>query len=126
MMAFGSGIVTPKTGIALQNRGACFVTDPGHPNCIGPASGRCTPSFPAMVQKDGKIDMSFGVMGGDYQPMGHVTVAVNRYVYGMDPQEAIDLPRYFPKAAKFWWKHGVPAAVLAGLAAKGHRIVAAR
>jgi gamma-glutamyltranspeptidase / glutathione hydrolase len=95
---FGSCIVTPKTGIALQNRGACFVTDPKHPNCIGPGKRPLHTIIPAMVKKNGKIDMSYGVMGGDYQPMGHMTVAVNRYIYGMDPQEAIDWPRYFPKA----------------------------
>ena len=50
-----------------------------------------------MARKDGKIDMSFGVMGGDFQPMGQVNVVVNRYVYGMDPQAALDFPRLFPQ-----------------------------
>jgi gamma-glutamyltranspeptidase / glutathione hydrolase len=68
------------------------------------------------------IDMSYGVMGGDYQPMGHMTVAVNRYIYGMDPQEAIDWPRYFPKAGKVQVESGVSDAVLTSLAAKGHVI----
>ena len=48
-----------------------------------------------MARKDGKIDMSFGVMGGDFQPMGQVNVVVNRYIYGMDPQAALDFPRLF-------------------------------
>ena len=59
-------------------------------------------------------------MGGDYQPMGHLTVAVNAYVYGMDPQEAIDWARYFPKAGKVMVEGGVPEAVREGLAARGH------
>ncbi len=117
---FGSCVVTEKTGIALQNRGACFVTDPLHPNCIAPGKRPLHTIIPAMVKKDGLVDMSYGVMGGDYQPMGHMTVAVNRYVYGMDPQEAIDWARYFPKAGKVQVEGGVPAHVQEGLAALGH------
>lgn len=121
---FGSCIVTPKTGIALQNRGACFVTDPAHPNCIAPGKRPLHTIIPAMAKRNGQIDMSFGVMGGDYQPMGHMTVAVNRYIYGMDPQEAIDWPRYFPRAGEVLAESGVPQAARAGLAARGHRVVA--
>ena len=69
--------------------------------------------------------MSFGVMGGDYQPMGHLCVAVNRYVYGMDPQEAIDLPRYFPKGGEVLVESGVPEAAQAGLRDRGHALVPA-
>ncbi|WP_421693270.1 gamma-glutamyltransferase [Aestuariivirga sp.] len=119
---FGSCVVTPKTGIALQNRGGCFVTDPAHPNCIGPGKRPLHTIIPAMVKKDGLVDMSYGVMGGDYQPMGHVTVAVNRYVYGMNPQEAIDWARYFPASGKVQVEGGVPIHVCEGLIAKGHRL----
>ena len=69
--------------------------------------------------------MSFGVMGGDFQPMGHVNVTVNRYVYGMDPQAALDFPRLFPRGQDVLVESTVPASVLAALAVKGHRIVAA-
>ena len=119
---FGSGIVTPRTGIALQNRGAGFVTDPGHPNCIGPGKRPLHTIIPAMTTSEGRVDMSFGVMGGDYQPMGHMTVAVNRYIYGMDPQEAIDWPRYMPKGADVLVEQGISLAERQGLAGKGHRI----
>ncbi len=122
---FGSGIVTPKTGIALQNRGSDFVTTPGHPNCIGPGKRPRHTIIPAMVRKDGVVDMSYGVMGGDYQPMGHVTVAVNRYVYDMDPQEAIDGPRYVPSGGEVLVEDGVLEAARAGLVRKGHRVVPA-
>lgn len=120
---FGAGIVTPETGFALQNRGACFVTAPGHPNCIGSAKRPLHTIIPAMARKDGQIDMSFGVMGGDYQPMGHLTVAVNRYIYAMDPQQALDWPRYFPKDCKVLIEEGVPDWARRGLAAKGHQLM---
>jgi gamma-glutamyltranspeptidase/glutathione hydrolase len=76
-----------------------------------------------MVRKDGLVDMAFGVMGGDYQPMGHMTVAVNRYVYGMDLQDAIDWPRYFPRAGQLVVEDGVDGAVRQALAGKGHQLV---
>lgn len=117
---FGSAIVTPRTGISLQNRGACFVANPTHPNCIGPGKRPLHTIIPAMARKDGLIDMSFGVMGGDYQPMGQMCVAVNCYVHGMDPQEAIDRPRYFPKAGKVLVESGVAETVREGLRARGH------
>jgi gamma-glutamyltranspeptidase/glutathione hydrolase len=120
--SFGSGVVTPKTGIVLQNRGACFVTAPGHPNCIGPGKRPLHTIIPAMVRRDGRIAMSFGVMGGAFQPMGHVTVMLNRYLYGMDPQAALDFPRVFPQAGSVLIEDAVPAAIAAGLAAKGHRL----
>ena len=122
---FGAAVVTPETGIALQNRGAGFVTDPGHPNCIGPGKRPLHTIIPAMATRDGRIDMSFGVMGGDYQPMGHMTVAVNRYVYGMDPQDAIGWPRYVPKGAEVWVETGITASQRQGLAGKGHRLAGA-
>jgi gamma-glutamyltranspeptidase/glutathione hydrolase len=120
--AFGSGIVTPQTGIALQNRGSCFVTDPSHPNCIGPAKRPLHTIIPAMSKLDRRVDMSFGVMGGDYQPTGHVAVAVNRYIYGMDPQEAIDWPRLMPRQGEVLVEDGIPAATRTGLEARGHAL----
>jgi gamma-glutamyltranspeptidase/glutathione hydrolase len=99
------------------------VTDPTHPNCIGPGKRPLHTIIPAMVKKDGRIDMSYGVMGGDYQPMGHVSVAVNHYVYGMDPQEAIDFPRYFPEDGKLLAESAMDPELCAGLAALGHEVV---
>ncbi|MGB7206043.1 MAG: gamma-glutamyltransferase [Anderseniella sp.] len=117
---FGSGIVTPKTGIILQNRGAGFSAVPGHPNCIGPGKRPLHTIIPAMVREKGKVVQSFGVMGGAYQPMGHVAMMVNRYVYGMDPQEALDFPRSFHEDGKLGIEQGVPANVAEGLRALGH------
>jgi gamma-glutamyltranspeptidase / glutathione hydrolase len=120
---FGSGITTPKTGITLQNRGCGFVTTPGHPNCIGPSKRPFHTIIPAMARKDGKVAMAFGVMGGSFQPSGHVTVAVNRYIHGMDPQEALDFPRVFTEAGIVAIEKGVHATVVEQLAGMGHAIV---
>lgn len=122
---FGAGIVTPKSGITLQNRGKGFTTKLGHPNCIAPSKRPLHTLIPAMAKKDGKIDMSFGVMGGDFQPMGQVNVVVNRYIYGMDPQAALDFPRLFPQGQIVLVENTISAPVIADLTAKGHHIVAA-
>ncbi len=92
--AFGSGVVVPGTGIILQNRGAMFSLVPKHPNVI---EGRKRPYhtiIPAMVYKDGKPWLSYGVMGGDMQPQGHVQVLLNMIEFGMDPQQAGEAPRF--------------------------------
>ncbi|QIG48182.1 gamma-glutamyltransferase family protein [Nordella sp. HKS 07] len=123
--AFGSGIVTPKSGIALQNRGANFVTDLKHPNCIGPGKRPLHTIIPAMVRAKGLIDMSFGVMGGSFQPMGHVGVMLNRYVYGLDVQETLDLPRAFPDQGRVEIEAGCDEALRRGLAALGHDVAQA-
>jgi gamma-glutamyltranspeptidase/glutathione hydrolase len=93
--AFGSKVVTPRSGIALQNRGACFTLEKGHPNEIGPSKRPLHTIIPAMACKDGMPAVSFGVMGGAYQPMGHAHVFSNLVDHGMDPQAAIDHPRLF-------------------------------
>ena len=119
---FGSGIVTPETGVTLQNRGKGFVTDPAHPNCIAPGKRPLHTIIPAMAMKDGLVEMPFGVMGGNYQPMGHVAMMINRFVYGMDPQAAIDLPRAFHDKGVLGIEDGISDAVAAELAALGHKI----
>ncbi|MEM8798371.1 MAG: gamma-glutamyltransferase [Pseudomonadota bacterium] len=92
---FGSGIVTEKTGILFQNRGGGFVVKPGHPNTIEGGKRPLHTIIPAMALKGGKVTHSFGVMGGQYQPVGHTHVVANMVDYGMDPQEALDAPRVF-------------------------------
>lgn len=119
---FGSGIVTGKTGIVLHNRGKGFVTDPRHPNCIAPGKRPLHTLVPAMVTKEGKPLMAFGVMGAHFQPMGHVYIMSNMFEYGMDAQSAIDTPRVFFEGDSLLAEESVPAEVVKGLQGMGHKV----
>jgi gamma-glutamyltranspeptidase/glutathione hydrolase len=131
---FGSGIVPPGTGFALQNRGSLFHLDPDHANRLEPEKRPFHTIIPAFVTDGGRPVFSFGVMGGDMQPQGHVQILINRLDLGMDVQAAGDALR---------WRHvgsstptgermrdgglvqlesGFPQSTLDGLRAKGHRI----
>ncbi len=96
--SFGVGICTEKTGIMLTNRGACFTLEPDHPNTFGRGKRPMHTIIPALAMRNGRCDMSFGVMGAHYQPMGHVQIILNMLDYGMDVQQAIDAPRDSPVA----------------------------
>ena len=109
----------------LNNRGACFVVDPAHPNTLGPDKRPMHTIIPALAMKDGRCDMSFGVMGAHYQPMGHVTFATNIVDFGMDLQSAIDAPRAFFEGELTLVERGVPAATVEGLKALGHQVMTA-
>jgi len=91
---FGSGVVVPGTGVVLQNRGAGFTMEEGHPNRIGPSKRPFHTIIPAFVTREGAPWLSFGVMGGSMQPQGHVQVLLNMIEFEMDPQEAIDAARF--------------------------------
>jgi gamma-glutamyltranspeptidase / glutathione hydrolase len=94
-MGFGSGVVAGDTGIALQNRGAGFTLDPGHPNAYAPGKRPFHTIIPAMVTRgDGTLRAVLGVMGGHMQPQGHLQVIANMVAYGMDAQHALDAPRF--------------------------------
>src|SRR4029079_5229794 len=92
--SFGSGIVAGDTGIMLHNRGTGFSLDPNHPNKLEPGKRPFHTIISAMGFKEGKLLMSFGVMGGAIQPQGHVQVLVNLIDRGMIVQQAIEAPRY--------------------------------
>ena len=87
---FGSGIVIPGTGIAMQNRGRGFVIERGHPNCTGGGKRPYHTIIPGFVTRDGQPVLSFGVMGGHHQPQGHVQMMVRLFDYGQNPQAAAD------------------------------------
>jgi gamma-glutamyltranspeptidase / glutathione hydrolase len=123
--SFGLGICTEKTGIMLTNRGACFTLEPGHPNAFGPNKRPMHTIIPALAMRNGRCDMSFGVMGAHYQPMGHAQIILNMLDYGMDVQQAIDAPRFFFEGEKTDVEHGTPAATITGLKARGHDVVTA-
>jgi gamma-glutamyltranspeptidase/glutathione hydrolase len=121
--SFGVGICTEKTGIMLTNRGACFTLDPDHPNTFGPGKRPMHTIIPALAMRDGRCDMSFGVMGAHYQPMGHVQIVLNMLDYGMDVQQAIDCPRFFFEGEQTVVEHGTSAGTIEGLKACGHDVV---
>jgi gamma-glutamyltranspeptidase/glutathione hydrolase len=93
-MGFGSGVVVPGTGISLQNRGHSFNTSPRHPNCVAPNKRPFHTIIPGFLTRDGAPQMSFGVMGGNMQPQGHVQALVRMLSYNQQPQAACDAPRW--------------------------------
>ena len=119
--SFGSAIVSNKTGILLQNRGAGFRVQPDHPNCIAPGKRPLHTIIPCLVTKDDRAVMPFGVMGGQYQPVGQVHVVTNMFDYGLDIQEAIDQPRALHYEGIYQLEEGVPADVVEGLKKIGHQ-----
>ena len=93
-MGFGSGIVVEGTGISLQNRGADFSLDPRAANCLRPGKRSYHTIIPGFLMKDDLPVGPFGVMGGYMQPQGHVQVMMNYIDFGLDPQQALDAPRW--------------------------------
>ncbi|MEM9795897.1 MAG: gamma-glutamyltransferase family protein [Pseudomonadota bacterium] len=120
--SFGSGIASEKYGILFQNRGAGFTLERWHPNEIAPSKRPMHTIIPGMLGQGGRITMPFGVMGGAYQPAGHVRFMSNLTDFGMDPQSAIDAPRSFPEGGVLKVERGYSDAVRAELYALGHRV----
>ncbi len=121
--AFGSGVVAGETGVVLQNRGSLFVLKPGHPDEIAPHKRPMHTLVPAMVMKGGRPWLSYGVMGGDMQPQGHVQVLLNLIDFGMNVQEAGEAPRFRHSAAGLALESGVSAEARFALSERGHRLV---
>jgi len=122
-MGFGSGVVVPETGISMQNRGYGFTLDPRHPNCVAPGKRPFHTIIPGFLTRDGAPQMSFGVMGSNMQPQGHLQTLVRMLSYGQQPQAACDAPRWKVNGGMAVdVERTMPRQLAAELAARGHRI----
>jgi gamma-glutamyltranspeptidase/glutathione hydrolase len=132
---FGSGLAPAAVGFALQNRGTLFALDPNHANTLEPHKRPFHTIIPAMVTRNGKPYFTFGVMGGDMQPQGHVQVLCNLIDFGMDVQSAGEAPRIEhigsatptglpeqPDGGTVVAEPGIPTTVLDGLRERGHTV----
>ena len=123
-MGFGSGVVVPGTGVSLQNRGHGFTLDESHPNVVAGGKRPFHTIIPAFLTKDGQPLMSFGVMGGNMQPQGHVQTLVRMLVHGQQPQAACDAPRWkVSTGLAMDVEHTMDPALVQGLRDLGHQMV---
>ncbi|GGL93296.1 gamma-glutamyltransferase [Deinococcus aerolatus] len=124
-MGFGSGVVVPGTGIALQNRGHNFSLEAGHPNVLAPRKRSYHTIIPGFLTRQDGVPMGpFGVMGGFMQPQGHLQVTVNTVKYGMNPQQALDAPRWqWTGKTTVEVEHELGGAAARALQARGHNVV---
>jgi gamma-glutamyltranspeptidase/glutathione hydrolase len=122
-MGFGSGVVVPGYGLAMQNRGHAFSLDPQSANVVAPGKRPFHTIIPAFLTKDGHPQMSFGVMGTNMQPQGHVQTLIRMLDYAQHPQAACDAPRWrFNAGLAINVEAGMDPATVQGLAARGHHI----
>ncbi len=122
-MGFGSGIVIEDYGVSMQNRGADFSLDPKSYNYLCPHKKTYHTIIPGFLTKDGKAVGPFGVMGGYMQPQGHVQVVTNMIDFHMNPQMALDAPRWqWVSGKKFMVEPNFNKAIVEQLIAKGHTI----
>ncbi|HTN48488.1 MAG TPA: gamma-glutamyltransferase family protein [Burkholderiaceae bacterium] len=125
-MGFGSGVVVPGYGISLQNRGQGFSMNPASPNVVAPAKRPFHTIIPGFLMKDGAPQMSFGVMGGNMQPQGHVQTLVRMLLARQQPQAACDAPRWkVMSGLDLEVEASLPLPVVEELAQRGHRITRA-
>ncbi len=131
---FGSGYVIPELGFGIQDRGALFNLQEGHPNVLEPRKRPFHTIIPAFMGENGRPNVAFGVMGGSMQPQGHVQIVVNLVDFGMNLQEAGDAPRFrhlgssqptgtiMEGGGSVLLESGVPVAVRRDLVRMGHRL----
>lgn len=121
---FGSGIVIPGTSIALNNRGANFNFIENHPNCLGGGKRSYHTIIPGFITKQGKALGAFGVMGGFMQPQGHVQVLTNMIDFNLNPQSALDMPRWqWTGEKRVEVEKDFPKKIIEGLKKRGHEIM---
>ncbi len=122
-MGFGSGVVVPGYGVSLQNRGHGFSLDPQSPNCVAPGKRPFHTIIPAFLTRDGQAQMSFGVMGANMQPQGHLQTLVRMLDHRQNPQAACDAPRWrFNQGLEINVEATMKPALVAALQARGHRV----
>jgi gamma-glutamyltranspeptidase/glutathione hydrolase len=123
---FGSGIVVPGTGISLQNRGAGFTLEAGHPNCVDGAKRPFHTIIPGFVIKNGAPLMSFGVMGAHMQAQGHLQMMIRIVLGSQNPQAAADAPRWFlTEESHLALEPGFSHPIRAELQRRGHLLTSA-
>ncbi|MEZ5292468.1 MAG: gamma-glutamyltransferase [Vicinamibacterales bacterium] len=120
--SFGAGIVAGDTGVVLNNRASGFVLTPGHPNQVAPGKRPLHTLVPAMLLKDGRPWVSFGVMGGDNQAQAHAQIVAKLVDFGLHVQAAGESPRVRHMDQVLAVERGIPAGVRAALEARGHRL----
>ncbi len=122
-MGFGSGIVIPGTGIAMQNRGHDFSFDEKHPNVLKPGKKSYNTIIPGFLTKDGKAVGPFGIMGGFMQPQGHFQLISNTIDFHLNPQTALDAPRWqWIEGKKILVEPNFPLHIAQALTRKGHEV----
>ncbi len=122
-MGFGSGVVVPGVGVSLQNRGHGFTMDRSHPNCVAPGKRPFHTIIPAFLMRGDRPQMSFGVMGGNMQPQGHLQTLVRMVDYGQHPQAACDAPRWkVNRGLSVDVEDSMERNIVEQLAARGHEI----
>ena len=120
----GSGVVAEGTGVHLQNRGALFTLEDGHPNRLGPRKRPFHTIIPGFAMKHDAPYLAFGVMGGHHQPQGHVQVLLNLLLHGMSPQEAVSAPRFDYRTENYVaLEADFPEELRLELTNRGHKIV---
>jgi gamma-glutamyltranspeptidase/glutathione hydrolase len=122
-MGFGSGVVVPGYGVSLQNRGHGFTLDKSRENIVAPRKRPFQTIIPAFLTKNGRPVMSYGVMGGDMQPQGHMQTLVRMLDYKQHPQAACDAPRWRFNAGSVNLEPGFNPAAAQTLKDMGHRVL---
>jgi gamma-glutamyltranspeptidase/glutathione hydrolase len=123
-MGFGSGVVVPDIGVALHNRATGFTLEQGHPNELVPGKRPFHTIIPGFLTKDGQPIGPFGVMGAPMQPQGHIQVIMGTIDHGLNPQAALDAPRWrVLQDNESVIESSTPTSIHEALLAHGHQLM---